>query len=97
MWKVLEKVELDIVGGWSTGFVDVSIEALWSQTQAAFKMYFVMAQPGDRAFSFDCYLQNNVSRAVQQQQQQQQQQKPSCWPRTQERNPRITLANKPSG
>ena len=35
MWKVLEKIELDIVGGWSTGFMDVSIEALWSQSDSS--------------------------------------------------------------
>ena len=35
MWKVSEKVELEIVGGWSTAFMEVSIEGLWSQTQSS--------------------------------------------------------------
>ena len=64
--KVPEKVELDIVEGWSIGFVDVGIEMLRSQTQATFKICFVMAHPGDKAFYLSYYLQNDVSRAVQQ-------------------------------
>lgn len=35
MWKVPEKVELEIVGGWSTAFMDVSSEGLWSHTQSS--------------------------------------------------------------
>ena len=47
MWKVPEKVELEIVGGWSTAFMDVSSEGLWSHTQSS-KCILLWASPETR-------------------------------------------------